>query len=321
MPHAFPHRRAWMTSVAASASLLGLSTRTRAGSSEKPARSLRIAHLTDVHVQPELGAGEGLAACLQHVQSLKDRPQLILSGGDSIMDSFGQDQARTKLQWDLWARVLKGECSIPVEACIGNHDVWGWNRDSSKATGDEPLYGKKWAVEALGLSKRYRSFDREGWHFVVLDSTQPAAKPGSYTAHLDEEQFDWLERDLAATKPETPVLVLSHIPILSAAAFFDGENTKGPDWVVPGAWMHMDAKKIKDLFGKHPNVKVCLSGHLHLVDRVDYNGVTYFCNGAVSGGWWKGNYHECAPGYATLDLYPDGTFERQYIPYGWTPKT
>jgi 3',5'-cyclic-AMP phosphodiesterase len=44
-------------------------------------RVLRIAHLTDVHVQPEKRAGEGLAACLNHVQQLPDKPDLILTGG------------------------------------------------------------------------------------------------------------------------------------------------------------------------------------------------------------------------------------------------
>jgi len=286
----------------------------------RPGRSIRLAHLTDVHVQPELAADKGLVSCLNHVQTLADKPEMILSGGDAVMDSFGQPRDRTRLQWDLWRSVLKGECSLPVEACIGNHDVWGWDKESSKATGSEDLYGKKWAVEALGIGKRYRSFDRNGWHFVALDSTQPAAKPGSYTAYLDDEQYDWLARDLAATKPETPVLVFSHIPILSAAVFFDGDNSKSGEWRVPGAWMHVDAPKIKDLFAKHKNVKVCLSGHLHLVDRVDYNGVTYLCNGAVCGGWWKGDYHECAPGYAVLDLYPDGSFERSYVTYGWEPR-
>src|SRR5689334_14490313 len=50
-------------------------------------RSIRLAHLTDVHVQPELAAGEGMIACLHHVQELKDKPDLILNGGDAIMDS------------------------------------------------------------------------------------------------------------------------------------------------------------------------------------------------------------------------------------------
>jgi 3',5'-cyclic-AMP phosphodiesterase len=34
-------------------------------------RTLRFAHLTDIHVQPELNAAKGLTTCLRHVQSLQ----------------------------------------------------------------------------------------------------------------------------------------------------------------------------------------------------------------------------------------------------------
>ena len=84
--------------------------------------------------------------------------------------------------------------------------------------------------------------------------------------------------------------------------------------------MHIDARRIKDLFAKHPNVRLCLSGHEHLVDQVTYNTTTYCCNGAVSGAWWKGSYHECAPGYGLIDLYDDGSFYNQYVVHGWQPK-
>ncbi len=117
------------------------------------------------------------------------------------------------------------------------------------------------------------------------------------------------------TPNAAPVCVLSHIPILSSAAYFDGERVNGSNWVVPGAWMHIDAKRIKDLFCRHPNVKVCLSGHLHMVDDVTYLGVRYLCNGAVCGGWWKGNYQQFGPAYAVLDLYEDGHVERQLMDY------
>ncbi len=50
---------------------------------------------------------------------------------------------------------------------------------------------------------------------------------------------------------------------------------------------------------------------------LDYNGVTYLCNGAVCGGWWKGDYQETKPGFALVDLYDDGTFEHQYVHTGW----
>lgn len=68
---------------------------------------------------------------------------------------------------------MKNECSVPVKSCIGNHDVWGWHKENSKKTGDEPLWGKKPAAAELGLPDRYYSFDRAGWHFIILDSTFP----------------------------------------------------------------------------------------------------------------------------------------------------
>lgn len=278
-------------------------------------RALRIAHLTDIHVQPERKGDGGMAACLRHVQAQKDKPELILTGGDLIMDSGGADEARTRLQWDVFKRVLRDECGLPIEHCIGNHDVWGIHKKDSKTTGSEPLHGKKWVMEELELPQRYRSFDRAGWHFIVLDST--FVLEDSYTAKLDEEQFEWLQDDLKKADAGKPVLVLSHIPILSATCYFDGQNEKSGDWVVPGSWMHIDARRIKDLFIKHPNVKLCLSGHIHLADRVDYLGVSYLCNGAVCGAWWKGINQECDAGYGLIDLYADGSFESQYVNYGW----
>jgi 3',5'-cyclic AMP phosphodiesterase CpdA len=274
-------------------------------------RALRIAHLTDIHVEPELRAGEGLAACLRHVQGLADPPDLILTGGDSVMDSFEADDARTALQWDLWHRVFRDECSIPRRSCIGNHDVWGWAKSKSHTTGDEPNWGKKRAVEMLRLEERHYAFSQAGWKVLVLDSTQPLpdGREG-YTAHLDEPQFDWLARTLRDTPAGTPMMLVSHIPILSATAVLWART-------VSGGQMHTDRVRLKDLFARHPNVRLCLSGHMHLVDRVDYNGVTYLCNGAVSGAWWKGRHKDCDEGYGLVDLYDDGSFDHRYVPYGW----
>ena len=281
-------------------------------------RALRVVHLTDIHVQPERSAGVGLAACLRHVGALADPPRLVLNGGDSVMDAFAQRAGRATEQADLFRSVLKRECPFPVEHCIGNHDVWGWDKARSRTTGREPLWGKAWALDLFGLDRRYRSFDRAGWHFVVLDSVYAHEK--GYTARLDEEQFHWLAGDLAAVSAATPICVLSHIPILSVTPYLDGRNERTGDWVVPGAWMHIDARRIVDLFGRHPNVKLCLSGHEHQYDRCLYNGVWYVCNGAVCGNWWKGSYLGTPPGYGLLDLYADGTFDAQYVAYGWVPE-
>ncbi len=273
-------------------------------------RVMRIAHLTDVHVQPERSAGDGLTACLQHVHNMDDPPQLILFGGDNVMEvAHDCTVERAEEQLAVWRTVMQKHCTLPYRNCIGNHDVFGMDQDK----------GKRWAMDSFGMTTRYYSFDQAGWHFVVLDSTAPQ-DDGHYKARLDDEQFAWLQNDLANTPASSPVLILSHIPILAACAYFDGDNEKTGDWVVPGAWMHLDARKLKDLFLKHPNVKLCLSGHIHLVDEVSYNGIAYRCNGAVCGAWWKGANQECEPGYGLIDLYEDGSFHNQYVVYGWEAK-
>lgn len=327
-----PTRRDCLRSLvagAAAAAVLGGApdSRARALAANTPAplasarkRVLRVAHLTDIHVQPELKAAEGLAACLRHVQSQADKPDLILNTGDCIMDSMKKDRARTELQWQVWNSVWRAENALPVEHGIGNHDIWGWDKKRSKTSSEEGKWGKQFALDRLGLAKPYRSFDRGGWHFVVLDSVQPF-KDG-YTAKLDDEQFTWLLSDLASVNPSTPVLVMSHIPIFSITPVFelkaDAGETPADPTCIGRASMHADYRKIKDLFKKHPNVRCAISGHIHLVDRVDYLGVTYLCGGAVSGNWWKGSrFEEADPGYDMLDLYDDGSVERQYVTYGW----
>lgn len=288
----------------------------------RPRRSLRIAHLTDIHLQPERNAPEGLIACLNQVHSLPDRPDLILNGGDAVMDIVSADARRACQLWDLWDRIIGENCVIPIEHCLGNHDLWGYNKKRSGCTGREPLFGKHWAMERLRLPARYYSFDRGGWRFLVLDSNF-MDEAGNFTARLDAEQMQWLRGTLAATPPSTPVLILSHAPILAGASVFltgsEGETEKTGDWIVPGQWMHTDARLLSRLFAAHGNVRLCLSGHTHLHDRMDFRGTTYLCSGAVSGLWWRAGYWETPPGYLLLDLYEDGSFHHTYMPTGWQP--
>ncbi|MGH7576224.1 MAG: metallophosphoesterase family protein [Longimicrobiales bacterium] len=272
-------------------------------------RVLRIAHLTDIHVQPERGAPAGLAACLRHAQSMEDAPDLILNGGDTIMDALGADRDRVRAQWRSWNEVIRDELRLPIEHCVGNHDVWG-----AGPTGD-PDYGKSWALDEMGLEQPYRSFDRAGWHFVVLDSTHPS-NDGWYTAKLDDGQHEWLVSDLERTDPATPIMIISHIPILTVTSFMIDDQAESGDWLVPGTWMHTDARRLVELFIRHPNVRLCVSGHMHMVDQLEYRGVHFLCNGAVSGAWWDGDYFGNRAGYGLIDLFDDGSFDRAYLHYG-----
>lgn len=304
------NRRDLVKRIGAGLAATSLSPWATAHPTTTPQRALRIAHITDVHMQSLVGAAKGFERCLHHAQNLPEKPDLIINGGDAIMEAHGRQADSVKRQWELYRQVLTSENSLPVLNCVGNHDIW-----CRQETKEAFMGGRQWAMDELQMTSRYYSLDRAGWHIVVLDSVQPKADGSWYTAHLDDEQYHWLEADLKAVPAQTPVLVVSHVPILAACVFFDGQRFTDENWNVPARWMHSDTVRLTNLFHRHPNVKSALSGHIHLVDRVDYDGVSYFCNGAVSGAWWFGKYHHTAAGYALVDLYSDGSVVNQYVNY------
>jgi Icc protein len=274
---------------------------------------IRMAHLSDIHLKPGLIPEAGMAKAFQHAQSLKPKVDFVMNGGDSIMDALDADKQKTQIQWDLFNNLLKKENSLPIYHCIGNHDVWGWFIKENKPDQDR-LYGKVWVVENLQMKNRYYSFTKDKWHFIVLDSTQlnPA---GGYIGKLDEPQLEWLKQELNTSKDKF-ICFVSHIPILSICAglFFDKNQPNG-DLLIQRNLMHSDFLILKKLFIQYPNIKVCISGHIHLQDELNYLGIKYYCNGAVSGNWWKGAFQEFAPAYAVMEFYPDGTCKRTMNQY------
>jgi 3',5'-cyclic AMP phosphodiesterase CpdA len=277
-------------------------------------KSLRFAHITDIHIKPGEIPETGMARALQHIHQLHPKVDFIINGGDSIMDALEADKEKTEVQWALFHRILQKENNLPIYHCIGNHDVWGWFIKENKPDA-ERFYGKVWAVEALKMKNRFYSFNQGKWHFVVLDSTQlnPA---GGYIAYLDPEQLAWLKNELATIPNDKFICLVSHIPILSICAglFFEKTEANG-DLKIQRNLMHTDFLVLKKIFQQYPNIKLCISGHIHLQDELNYLGIKYYCNGAISGNWWKGSFQEFAPAYAILELYDDGSFQRTIVNY------
>ncbi|WDF56071.1 metallophosphoesterase family protein [Mucilaginibacter sp. KACC 22063] len=271
-------------------------------------KALRIAHITDVHLKNQFDAPARFTKCLKHLQQQTPKVDFILNGGDIVFDMNKENIDTINGQWKLYKNVFQSECSLPVHYCLGNHDIW-WNEDDK----GQAIYGKKYSMDQLGLTKPYYSFEKAGWKFIILDSVHLDIDNTWYIGKLGDEQFSWLEQELKNTDPAKPVLVLSHIPILTATNLIEDNIVN--KWVMLGGDMHTDTAKIINLFYHHPNVKLCLSGHIHLREKLVYNNVTYICNGAVSGAWWEGNRRETKPGYGVIDLYDDGSFEEAYINY------
>lgn len=296
------------------AAIVGVSVLPDLGFAEETKKQkIRFAHLTDIHVKPGIVPETGMAKAFQHAQSLKSKVDFIINGGDSIMDALEADKSKTQTQWDLYHTILKKENSLPIYHTIGNHDIWGWFVKENKPDADK-LYGKQWVMETLQLPNRYYSFAKNNWHFIILDSVQ--LNPlGGYIAYLDTPQLEWLKQELENSKDKF-VCIVSHVPMLSICAglFFNKTETNG-DLKIQRNLMHTDFIPLKKIFLNYPNIKCCISGHIHLQDELEYLGIKYFCNGAVSGNWWGGAFQEFDPAYAVMELYDDGRVERTMIKY------
>ncbi|HTE33733.1 MAG TPA: metallophosphoesterase [Chryseolinea sp.] len=277
-------------------------------------RALRIAHVTDVHILDQMNAETCFARVLQEINSLKDKPDLIINTGDTVMDENKQLLETVETRWNVWKRISKNENDIVMKSALGNHDVWyGPDATLDAKYKLDKRYGKQWAIDNLAMPSRYYSFDLNGWKFIALDSIN-----GEDGYQLDEEQFSWLRNELTHARPGQPVCVFSHVPIISMGALlYATKHTPMNDIKFPSADMHNDHQRIKDIFSAAGSVKVCLSGHVHYVDGVDYLGVKYLCNGAVSGNWWRAPLalDEFPPVYSLLDLYEDGTFDHRLVYY------
>lgn len=298
------NRRDLLKDIALTAGTLtvGSSVAFGAEPKSKKKRVLRIAHITDIHIRPEHDAPNRFLKCMEEIK--KHKIDFFLNGGDTIYaaDYSNITRERVNEQWGIWKTLRNELKAYEMHSCLGNHDMWWAAPDKQDA-----MYGKDHVVKQLGIPGRYYSFDKKGWHFVVLDSNNNGGS-------LDPKQRKWLEDDLASLPKGTPVICLSHYPILGVCTIIDGGN-------------HTDSKYISGLFDQHKDKKItCLSGHIHLRDSAVYNDVEYYCNGALSGYWWEDGdkesagkyyYKQTPPGYAIVDLMEDGTAINRYYPHSF----
>ncbi|HEX6916372.1 MAG TPA: metallophosphoesterase [Chitinophagaceae bacterium] len=274
-----------------------------ANETRKPERALRIAHITDCHSKPKAAAEKALKSVFRQINGMLDKPQLIINTGDSVLDANYTSAGYVEECWNVWNDSVLC-CGIPIQHAIGNHDVWIMPDIQEQLRNRA---GKRWCMQMLGLSSTFYSFEKGGWKFIALDSI------GETGYRLDDVQFSWLEQELAAS--DKPVCIYSHVPIVSAAAMMYSLERRPRSARKWQKEMHADAKKLKDLFYRYPNVKLCLSGHVHYIDEVEYLGVKYMCNGSVSGNWWKGKLDEFPPAYAIIDLFTDGSVKKELVYY------
>jgi 3',5'-cyclic-AMP phosphodiesterase len=267
-----------------------------------------FAFLTDIHLQPERGAEAGFHWAINEVN--KRDPDFVITGGDMVMDALNQTYGRCDSLYNLYQK-LSGKLQMPVHNTMGNHEVYGWQREEENIE-QHPEFGKKMFEKRLG--PRYYSFDHGGWHFMVLDDIF-LAEPGVYTGKLDNEQLLWISEDLKLVDKNKPIAVSVHIPFITSAT----QLTRGSLAANPEGLVMSNSSDVLRLFTDY-NLKLVLQGHLHyLEDIYVQNEIHFITGGAVCGRWWN-NEADSKPEEGFVMVHVKGEeLTWEYVDYGWTP--
>lgn len=280
-------RRQFLTAGAGAAAAAAIATKKANAASE----SFTFIHLTDTHIQPELHAGDGCRLCFDKVNGVK--ADFIIHGGDLVNGMETDRPPRAKGLYDQYAETSK-RLHAPVHHVVGNHDVYG----VAPATGvlrSDPIYGKRMFEDRIG--KRFYSFAHKGWHFIALDSicVRPEAD-GGWIARIDDEQLTWLASDLASIPKSAPLVVVAHVPLITAS----GQYVRTADKPVPPVG-NENTGEVLGLLRPY-NLKAVLQGHTHIREVVTYNGCQFITSGAVCGNWWKGPLRGQPEGFGVITV-------------------
>lgn len=263
-----------------------------------------FAFLTDIHVEYGKNADKGFQQAIEHVNSLS--PEFVITGGDLVSDVLAQTEEGANDLYDLYIEKAKG-FEMPLYNTLGNHEEFGIYERSGVAREHE-LYGDKMFEARLG--KRFYSFDHKGWRFYILDSVEET-EDRQYYGYIDSIQITWLKEELKKADEAMPMVIVSHIPFITAIAQVRGGsmNPNNRGLVVE------NSKEVLDLFENY-NLKLVLQGHLHVLEDVYTNGIHFLTGGAVSARWWNGPNGDMQEGYLLLHVKGDD-LSWEYVDFGW----
>ena len=198
----------------------------------------------------------------------------VVISGDLIRDALRQTEETASNYYKMYVNEIS-KFKMPVYSALGNHEIFGIERDKSLVSENHPLYGKKMYRNFLGPN--YYSFNYGGIHFISLDNVD--YQNLYYFGGVDSLELKWLEKDIKSLPKSTRVVTFQHIPFMSPGfSFQDFENDifYGPQLLKHGDKMYHRhiARNLDDVLkciGDHPYL-LSLSGHYHSAMEGDILG-------------------------------------------------
>ena len=250
-------------------------------SANDESKTLKIGLVTDLHYADKPSAGtryyrETLGKLDEAATKFEEaKISTLVELGDLIdaADSVDVEQGYLKTINKKFSAICKDRHYV-----LGNHCV-----DTLK---------KEEFLGGVEQEKSYYSFDRGGFHFVVLDScfrsdgVPYARRNFKWTdANIPESELDWLKEDLKKT--EKHVVVFAHQRL-------DVSNSHGVK----------NNAAIRKIFESSGKVRAVFQGHSHKDELKEINGIHYCTLTAMVEGSGKENN-----GYSVLELAADGTIQ------------
>src|SRR5262245_53991577 len=247
----------------------------------------RIVQLTDCHLfaDPDrslrgIVTWPRLAAVLDDVRRQVPDIDLLVLTGDTAHDEERATYESVRHELAGWVD--------RVQFIPGNHD----NRSALRDVFPDA------SSDLVGRVTFHMQLD--DWQVIGLDSQQTGELPGS----LGDEQLAWLRARLATETQLRTVLFLHHPPIAVQSAWLDRIGLQ-------------DALEFERLLRGHPQVRLCICGHVHQEMAGSLGGVTVFTTPAVGPQFRPRTENleiELAPpGYRVLELHSDGRWSTQVL--------
>ena len=258
--------------------LAGAAARTLAEVQDVAAPALRIGLLTDLHYADRPPAGtrfyretvSKLRECVSQFNKLG--PDMVVELGDFI---DAADTAEGEIEHLKKVEAEYSRLKPDRHYVLGNHCVWTLNKKQFQANcaAREPFY----------------SFDRDAFHFIILDACFRAdgapygARNFEWTdTEIPPIERDWLRDDLRSAKGKSIVFIHQRL---------DVENHYGVK----------SAPAVREILERSGKVLAVFQGHSHQNDLREINGIHYCTLAAMIEG--TGAEQNA---YALLSLFEDG---------------